>query len=125
MNCRIIYPLFMYLHHAVGVLTAERRGCASFVSDDEGTSDEFDGGRDPVDDARSDDGGTAGCVTGGRGPVNGVRIQDRVVDFVKRRLGPNMSNAVDGKNRRVPLKPVLVEAKEKIAPYVMIRQLRR
>ena len=115
----------MYLHHAVGVLTAEGRGCVSFVSDDEGTSDEFEGGRDPVDDARSDDGGTTGCVTGGRGPVNSVRIQDRVVDFVKRRLGPDMSNALDGTNQRVPLEPVLVEAQKKIALYVRTRQLRR
>ena len=121
MNCRILYLLFMYLHHAVGVLTAERRGCVLFVSDNKGTSDEFDGGRDPVDDARSDVGGTTGCVNGSRGPVNGVRIQDRVVDFVKHRLGPNMFNALDGKNQRVPLEPVLVEAQNRFAPYVRTR----
>ena len=64
MNFRIFYLLLMYLQHAVGVLTAEGRGCVSFVSDDDGTSDDSDGGRDPVDDSRSDDDGITGWLPG-------------------------------------------------------------
>ena len=115
----------MYLHHAVGALTACEQRCPSFVSDDGETGDGFGDGADPQDDARSDGDASSSCATGGRGPINGVRIQDRVVEFVRRRLGTNLRLALDGKNQHYPLEPVLVEAKERIALYVTTRQLRR